>query len=270
MTAAEPLPVDLRTPFTEPPASRASLGTGEVHLWWGRIDPVESLDSVRGWLSDEERCRGERFRREEDAHAYLFRRAFLRRVLAFHTGAEPGALCFTCGAFGKPALAWPVVRLSFNASRSGAWALVAVADGRALGVDLERRDARLADPEELSRLARRVLTPEERAALEALEPRARLDAFLRLWTRKEAALKLLGTGLSREPDTLGVGLVPAPEPRPLVLPEGGPALVTLDLQAPADHCASLVAAAAPGEALGSCLRTPAGLRRRDARTSPAP
>jgi 4'-phosphopantetheinyl transferase len=245
--------VDLRLPSREPPqepqAGSASLPAGEVHLWWGRVDADEGLDTVLAVLSDEERRRSERFRREGDARAFLFRRAFLRRVLAFHTGAEPAELRFARGEFGKPALESPACAgIAFNASSSGEWALVAVAEGRVLGVDVERADERLADPEELSRLARRVLTEAERAALLALLPERRLAGFLRLWTRKEAVLKLLGTGLSREPDTLEVGLEPAEEARTLEV-AGQAELVTLDLAAPAGYCASAVAAAEPGERL---------------------
>lgn len=242
------------------------LEAGEVHLWWGQVGVVG--DPVRAWLSDEERGRAERFRRERDAGAFLFRRAFLRAVLARYVAAAPAALRFTHGEFGKPALA-PASDVSFNASSSGAQVLVAVARGCAVGVDVERTSAALAGPEELSRLAARVLTPREQAALRACEPADRPAAFLRLWTRKEAVLKLLGTGLSREPDTLEVGLEPAATARVLAV-AGLPAvsaLVTLDLAAPPGHCASVVAAAEGEEVVFRVLEPlrPRGARSKRAR-----
>jgi 4'-phosphopantetheinyl transferase len=213
--------------------SRVRLDGSELHLWWGRREAFQGLDGLLGSLSDEERRRGERFRRAEDAHSFLFRRAFRRSVLARHAGAAPGELAFEEGALGKPSLAPPHEHVRFNASSSGAWVLVAVATGREVGVDLERADERFLEAEELSRLARRVLTASEREALWYLPAEERPRAFLRAWTRKEALLKALGTGLSREPDTVEAGIEPCAGPRLL---EG---MLALDLAAPPGFAACL-------------------------------
>ena len=54
-----------------------------------------------------------------------------------------------------------------------------------------------------------VLAPEEREALAGLaEPDVRHATFLRVWTLKEAVLKALGTGLSREPASVAIALDP--------------------------------------------------------------
>lgn len=192
--------------FLHSKITRLCLDRDEVHLWWGAVDVVESLDEARAWLSDEECRRSERFRRERDARAFLFRRVFRRWVLARYVGGGPAELTFTSAALGKPALDGSDVR--FNASSSGAWALVGVTRGREIGVDVERHDPRLARPEELSSLARRVLNAAERTRLEQLPSWARMPAFLRAWARKEACLKALGIGLGRDPRTLEVGLDP--------------------------------------------------------------
>lgn len=236
-----------------------------MHLWWGKRGG-ESLDSLSGWLSDEERRRSERFRRERDALAFAFRRAFLRSILAERCGCRPEELVFTIGEFGKPALARPVTGLRFSASSSGAWVLVALATGLELGADVEGRTVEgstgegntagdLGDEEELSRLARRVLTESERTALERLAPAARARAFLRVWTRKEALLKWLGTGLSVAPDGVEVGLEPLQRPREVVPPAPftGRARM-LDLAAPPGFAASLVVELAPDALAARPLR----------------
>jgi 4'-phosphopantetheinyl transferase len=51
----------------------------------------------------------------------------------------------------------------------------------------------------LDGLIRRCLTAEEQLTLDRLTARQRLIGFLRLWTRKEAILKGLGAGLSKDP-----------------------------------------------------------------------
>ncbi len=90
------LSVDLRAPVK----GGVRLAGDEVHLEWGTRDAVESLDALRAWLSDDERRRSERFRREQDAQRFVFRRAFLRAALAARLGCLPGELAFVPGEFG--------------------------------------------------------------------------------------------------------------------------------------------------------------------------
>jgi 4'-phosphopantetheinyl transferase len=61
-----------------------------------------------------------------------------------------------------------------------------------VGLDLEA-DERLID---LDILLPRIATATERQALAALPAEARRAAFMRLWTRKEAVVKLTGHGLA--------------------------------------------------------------------------
>ena len=51
-----------------------------------------------------------------------------------------------------------------------------------------------------------LLHPNERKALETLTSEARPDAFLRLWTAKEAYLKALGLGFARDPTKIAISL----------------------------------------------------------------
>nr|WP_225977969.1 4'-phosphopantetheinyl transferase superfamily protein [Paracidovorax avenae] len=121
--------------------------------------------------------------------------ARLRRLLGEHIGLPPQDVPLAAGAHGRPALAGPagLDGLDFNVSHSGAYALIALAEGPwAVGVDVERCDAfgahSLADPAALESL---VLSARERAA----PPAARPD-FPTLWTVKEAVLKCLGLGVA--------------------------------------------------------------------------
>lgn len=241
------LPVDVREAWVQ----RVRLQGNEVHLWWGRTDAVESLDALEGWLSEDELRRSERFRRERDARAFVFRRAFLRAILATQLGCRPGELVFAPGPFGKPLLAHPAGALAFSASSSGARVLVAVTEGQELGVDVERLAGLPTDPEELSRLAARVLGPRERAEFAALAPGPRRRGFLRAWTRKEALLKALGIGLAREPSTVEVGLASFAGERVLAqeAPWAGGQARLYPLEAPPGSAASLVVLARmPGPA----------------------
>jgi 4'-phosphopantetheinyl transferase len=94
--------------------------------------------------------------------------------------------------------------LDFNWSHSGEHALVAIARGIAPGIDIERRRPR---PRALA-LARRFFDEAEAAALAALPDGARDEAFLALWTAKEAVLKAHGRGIGYGLQRLRVAVPP--------------------------------------------------------------
>lgn len=116
----------------------------------------------------------------------------MKVLLAAYLDVEPEALSLTDDAHGRPHLAGHD-GLHFNWSHSGSHAMVAVAQALpALGVDIEQRRER---PRALE-LARRFFAEREHAALQQLPSTGRNDAFLRLWTAKEAVLKAHGRGLA--------------------------------------------------------------------------
>ncbi|WP_157264418.1 4'-phosphopantetheinyl transferase family protein [Azohydromonas aeria] len=195
-----------------PPAP--ALAGDEVHVW-----TVSLLDGASGGtaaaaesLSGDEHERAARFHFERDRRRYMLGRAALRRVLACYVNDDAARLRFAYGAYGKPALV-PGARAAaqapaFNASHTQDLMLIAVADGPALGVDLEA----LRPLQDLDGLARQVCSAAEHRELLALAPAQQLAGFLRCWTRKEAYLKALGTGLSLPPVQVHVGCGASPAP----------------------------------------------------------
>jgi 4'-phosphopantetheinyl transferase len=137
-------------------------------------------------LDDEERRRAERFRFAEHRRRFIVRRGMLRLILASHAGTPPGEVRFANGAHGKPCLAAPEAAraLGFSASSSQALGAVALAQGRTLGLDIERLR-----PDRDHELIARQFTEEEAAELANLGPQARVAGFFSLWTCKEAYLK---------------------------------------------------------------------------------
>lgn len=93
----------------------------------------------------------------------------LRQILATYLDTAPEALEFGYGEHGKPRLQ-NAGGPEFNLSHSGELLLVAVGEGRAVGVDVERVDPR----------------------------RDRPPTFYEEWVRREARLKCLGIGLLGE------------------------------------------------------------------------
>lgn len=110
-------------------------------------------------------------------------------------------VCFVEGEHGKPCLQLNKP-LHFNMSHSMGWALIGISAHAPVGVDIELPRP-LAD---WTALAQRSLSPAEWANLMALPPGRHAGAFLQCWTRKEACLKALGSGLTVEPGTFDAGV----------------------------------------------------------------
>ena len=190
-------------------------------------------------LDAQERRRATALRQDRDRARYVAAHAQLRRQLGARLDIDPAALRFSTGPHGKPAL-WTAAGLSpadqppchFSLSHSADLACLAIAPV-AVGIDLET----LRSVPDLAALLPGSCTSEERAALLALDPGDQAQAFLSLWTRKEAALKAWGLGLGLiEPKHLPVALPAfdsgAPE-REITLPSAALASADASANSPA-------------------------------------
>lgn len=174
-----------------PTSIRISTSHTSLDLWYVNLDlPADTLSCFRHWLSDDELARAERFHSNLHRARFIVGRATLRRVLADRLGCSPSAVRFSYGTNDKPVLEDGRENIEFNIAHSGADAVIALAGGAAIGVDIELLRP-IADVESLARLA---FSDIERRELE-LAPDPVL-AFLNGWTRKEAYVKALGLGLT--------------------------------------------------------------------------
>lgn len=171
----------------------------EVHVWLADLSAWQDPDI--SCLDEEERSRSARFRFDADRGRYERSHAFLRHVLAQYTGTDPGVLVFKSAEHGKPFL---LRGPRFNLSHAGERAAVAVAAREEVGVDIESTVRRV-DPEEI---LTRFFHPADLAAWRATPRAERVDRFFEAWTRQEAVLKALGTGIAG-----GLGRSPVLNPR---------------------------------------------------------
>ncbi len=185
---------------------RLALQTFGARFWLVDLS-LTPTDGELAILSAEERSRSARFVFERHRHHFLLAHAAMRTILAAELGVEPAELEFVSGAHGKPALP-DHPGIVFNMSHSDQLALVAVArdlpEGSEIGVDIEG----LRDVSNLDDLAAVHFTALERAELARCEPESRHELFLSGWTRKEACLKAIGSGLSIAPATFECALAP--------------------------------------------------------------
>ena len=175
-------------------------GPSDLHLWLLPA-PASPRDVPVGELDPDERRHAAAYRRHSDRQTYVAAHVGLRRVLSAYTGVEPGKLplgrewCEECGQrHGRPVLVGLPGAPEFSLSHSHGLALVAVARTR-VGVDVQALPS-----QETVDACLPLLHPAERQEITRLPPGHRLTAFARLWSRKEAYLKGLGTGLARAAD----------------------------------------------------------------------
>jgi 4'-phosphopantetheinyl transferase len=169
-----------------------SSPAADVALWWAPLAASDDeVARVSGWLAPAEHARAARFSRETLSRRYILGRALLRWALGNALGLPPPAVPIVRGVRGWPQLATNV-GIDFNISHTRDVALIGIARTRRIGVDVERADRDV----RADGLARKFLTPAERATLAALPEAERRVRFLRYWTCKEAMSKATGDGLS--------------------------------------------------------------------------
>jgi len=162
-----------------------------LSLWWAPLDVSDS--ALRGFatcLSSEERRHADRFGRSLDRGRFVAARGWLRHLLASLLGCAPGDVQLVRGHLGKPRVACS--DLEFSASRTVAVALYATSRRTEVGVDVEAIRATI----DIDGIAARFMSPAEQRALASVSPGQRLKALFQCWTRKEAYVKGIGTGLS--------------------------------------------------------------------------
>ena len=244
--AAVPLPLALRlgadgvhldVQGSEPP-------TGACRVWLLRLAADGAVpDALLPLLSDDEHARADAYRVPSARSRFIQVRGALRLLLGRCLHVPAARIGFGYGQFGKPALAhggaW-----QFNVAHSGDYALLAIANGREVGVDIERHRSL----PELAELARMVLSPAEAAAWHAMPAADRVAGFFAAWSAKEAVAKATGQGLGLGLERLEVGMADwRTQSAPRAVPVGAMGVCRLAaLPAPEGYAAALA------------LRDPAG------------
>ncbi len=188
------------------PASilRGTIAPDEVHLWAWSLEP-STVDRSAGieLLDHHELQRMQKFHFAPDRRRYTVAHANLRRILGAYLRRPPEQIRFRANHFGKPELDnEDPSTLNFNLSHSQTIAVLAVAHGQPVGVDVE--DIHAIEPE----VAETHFSAAELSQLSGLHGDAWLAGFYRCWTRKEAILKAEGVGLNLALDSFDVGLLP--------------------------------------------------------------
>jgi len=231
------------------------LDPNSIYVWRVGFEASVSAsdDQVEAWsklLSVEEWQRANALRSDGPRRDYILAHAALRFVLAEGLGIPATAVGFQGGpskenseAATKPSLKAGIgdhshrSDLRFNLSHTRGMALIGVALGREVGVDIEWQRFM----EDLDPMALSVMSAEELALWQALAAGNRNRAFFKVWTRKEAYLKAIGLGLYHSLQSVTVPVTATPLDQAEIVADRTRADVwkVFDIPAPEGYSASV-------------------------------
>jgi 4'-phosphopantetheinyl transferase len=163
-----------------------------IDLWRVNLSDAD-LDRSQSILSDDEQQRADKFLLDAIRSTFVRSRCALRIVLARCLDQKAASLEFNYTEQGKPQLASPMDDdFHFNLSHSEDTALIVVANGRRVGIDISSsRRATRWQP-----IAKRSFSVSELNLLLKLPEVDQEATFHRIWTQKEAYTKAIGDGYS--------------------------------------------------------------------------
>lgn len=194
----------------------------EVQLWRFFYEDAWAQDAqiaadYDALITPDERQRMLAFRFEKDQRQYLAARALVRSVLSLQAGTPPADWRFGATARGKPFIEGLAghPKLHFNLAHTHGLVVCAVSTAHArLGVDVESIDRRTAALD----IADSHFSPAECTWLRSVPAEQLSQAFMQLWTLKEAWIKATGEGLSAELNQCIFALPARPVAGPAAVP----------------------------------------------------
>ena len=176
-------------------AVRLESGNAPFPMWLVTTRNVPAAPA-RTMLSVSEKRRAARFRSDQLRNRYVAAHAALRVIVEQRFGIPAARQSYVVDTFGKPRLAG-VPQAQCSISYSHDHVLVGVSAGAPIGVDIEA----VRCVEDAVDLMGTYYSEQEQLALGAYPANslAFYKSFLGVWTRKEACMKAVGTGLSGAP-----------------------------------------------------------------------
>jgi len=186
----------IRELFKAPGGRCRSLPVSTIDIWPVTLAGEDAeYGRCLDWLDQQERERAARFLRRQDRERYVLAHGGLRFILGLYLGLAPARIEFSSTATGKPTLAGlrpEHTAVTFNLSHAHGNAMVAIAQGREVGVDLEM----IREDVEALKLAERFFSDREQLHVRSTAPESRSREFFHYWVAKEAVLKAEGVGLA--------------------------------------------------------------------------
>lgn len=171
------------------------LADREVHVWACLLDVSAEIEShCRNWLSPTEQERAGRLRFDHHRRHFIVAHGWLRHILARYCSQDPCHVPIINASGGKPQLDDEMLRscdIRFNLTHSNGRALLALARGFEVGVDLEE----IRDAVQHLKLSERFFSRTEWETIKSCSEDRQRERFFRYWVGKESVMKAQGTGL---------------------------------------------------------------------------
>ena len=168
---------------------------GELQLWRLNTSIATYTEECFSLLSSDEQQRAKHLDNTKHRQRFITTRLALRRLLSQKLACKPETIQFSYNNAARPQLKHPSSTLQFNISHSDNISLIAIADKLLIGVDIEQNNVNI----EHLQVAHSVFCKNEIQLLVDKTNSSQRILFYRIWTIKEAVLKLLGTGFSLAP-----------------------------------------------------------------------
>lgn len=171
---------------------------GKVEVYYGSNENfISDIEKLADKLSIAEKNRAGKFISDIDRNTYIVCHGFLRIILSLKIGRNPSEIEILADENNKPFLRGNP--LYFNISHDRNVFAIVVSEFTPVGVDIEKIKQDL----DYSSLLNSVFTKREICCVRG-NPVVSTKNFFLLWTRKEALLKAIGTGIIDDLDKIDV------------------------------------------------------------------
>ena len=179
------------------------LSNEQVHVFLFQLNSFNCNDLLP-YLSEDELIRASKLKIEQKKNQFVITRGLLRRLLSNCLEKEPGELTFSYQQHCKPTIddKYNNKSIEFNVSHSGNYGLIAMTLENKVGIDIEETNPEI----DFQSLSNRFFSDNEKKELINLDKDEQLDAFYRVWVRKESFIKAIGKGVAFGLDRFSVSL----------------------------------------------------------------
>jgi 4'-phosphopantetheinyl transferase len=174
-----------------------------INLWYTFIDSHEKdVIKLSEYLNQEELRKANRIKSVKERNNCVITLAVLKILLGYYLDKNPCEIILSYTKYNKPYLKYS--DLKFNLSHSGNILLIGFALNFEIGVDVEKME----EFPEADDVAKNFFSSYEYKSFSSLQNNERIEGFYNCWTRKEAFIKAVGSGLSYSLKEFDVTLAP--------------------------------------------------------------
>ncbi|WP_075883110.1 4'-phosphopantetheinyl transferase family protein [Candidatus Protochlamydia sp. W-9] len=168
------------------------LSSNNIHVWTSHLKTLTHTSLLDdGFLLLEEKLRKMRFATQWLKEKFLYSHVILRLLISKYLQVPLSEIRYKYGMYDKPFFNLKGKTFIFNMSHSNEWVAYGFSITSNIGIDIEE----YAKEFSVIELSRAVFNQDEQKHLMTINSGKRKAYFLRIWTAKEAFLKMLGIGI---------------------------------------------------------------------------